>query len=168
MSIFNSMYNDDIFVMGILNQSPREPHTVVYHGGPWHGKRESYDPQKKVMLVAEPFPKQSMFCSNPNDTICSAPKIIRYTPKHVMRMWDFKHSRRVVAGQVEVGCTWLGRIVHEPTYETAVERITLADRGIAMVAEDWKGDPMVEEKDCYGREIIHVDRIYQGKDLADF
>ena len=166
MSIFNSMYNDDIFVMGILNQSPREPHTVVYHGGPWHGKRESYDPQKKVMLVAEPFPKQSLFYSNPNDTICSAPKIIRYTPKHVMRMWDFKHSRRVVAGQVAVGCTWFGRIVHEPTYETAVERITIADRGIAMVAEDWKGDLMVEEKDCYGREIIHVDRIYQGKDLV--
>jgi len=41
----------------------------------------------------------------------------------------------------------------------------VADRGIAMVAEDWKGEPVVEEKDCYGREIIHVDRIYQGPEF---
>lgn len=162
---YNSMYNDDIFVTGIINQSPRVPHTVVYHGGPWHGKREPYDPQEKEMFVAEPFSKQSLFYSNPNDTICSAPKIIRYTPKHVVRMWDFNHSRRVISGQVAVGCDRFGKMLHDPTYETAVERITVADRGIAMVAEDWKGEPVVEEKDCYGREIIHVDRIYQGPEF---
>ena len=34
--------------------------------------------------------------------------------------------------------------------------------GIAMVAEGWKGEPVMEENDFYGRDIIDVNRIYEG------
>lgn len=163
MSVYNDTYRNDIVVSGFINSIPCQPHTVIYHGGPWHGKREPYVPEKREMLVVEPFSR--IHHPHPNETMLTHPKIVRYTPKTVKRVWDFRHSRRVLSGQVAVGCTWFGRVVREPTYETVIERITFAEQAIAMVAEGWKDEPVMQEKDYYGREIVHVEMIFRGEHL---
>lgn len=163
MSIYYNTYKDDIAISKILDKnSSKEPHTVVYHGGPWHGKREPYDPQKREMLVMEPMSMSNLYHSTPNDTMLTQPKIVRYTPKTVARQWSHRHQRRVLYGEVPVGYDWMGGEVYEPIYETVIEYITFKEYGIAMVAEDWKGEPMMEENDYYERRIIDVNRIYEG------
>lgn len=165
MSIYASRYKDDIGILKILDKnSSKEPHTVVYHGGPWHGKREPYDPQKREMLVMEPMSMSNLYHSTPNDTMLTQPKIVRYTPKTVARQWSHRHQRRVLYGEVPVGYDWVGRVIYAPDYETVIEYISFGEYGIAMVAEDWKGNPVVEEKDCYGRHIVDVNRIYEGNE----
>jgi len=165
VSMFDNAYRNDIVIQDILKKIPNEPHTVVYHGGPWHGKREPYDPQKREILVAEPL--SPIYYGHPNDTVMTQPKLVRYTPKTFHRQWSYRHQQRVVAGRVAVGCTWWGRTIWEPYYETAIDNITFREKGIAMVAEGWKGEAIVEEKDCYGREIIDVDRLYRGNEYED-
>jgi len=162
MSIYTATYKDDIVISKIINKnSSKEPHTVVYHGGPWHGKREPYDPQKCEMRVMEPM--SNLYYSTANDTVMTYPKMVRYTPKTVARKWSHRHQRRVVADwHAAVGFTWLGEVVYEPIYHIIIEYITFKEYGIAMVAEDWKGEPVMEENDCYGRHIIDVNRIYEG------
>ena len=104
MSIYTATYKDDIVISKIINKnSSKEPHTVVYHGGPWHGKREPYDPQKCEMRVMEPM--SNLYYSTANDTVMTYPKMVRYTPKTVARKWSHSHQRRVVAGWHPVGCT---------------------------------------------------------------
>lgn len=165
MSIYSVTYKDDIGILKILDKnSSKEPQTVVYHGGPWNGKREPYDPQKREMLVMEPMSMSNLYDSTPNDTMMTYPKIVRYTPKTVARQWSHRHQRRIVSGQVPVGCTWWGRVVCVPNYETIIEYITFAEYGIAMVAEGWKGEPVMGENDYYGRKIIDVNRIYEGNE----
>ena len=56
----------------------------------------------------------------------------------------------------------MGGEVYEPIYHTIIEYITFKEYGIAMVAEDWKGEPVMGENDYYGRDIIDVNRIYGG------
>jgi hypothetical protein len=158
-SNLNSVYcPEDAVITGILNQIPREPHTVVYHGGPWHGKREPYDPEKRDVRVAEPM--SNLYYSHPNDTMLTQPKIVRYTPKTVRLLWDRKHYRKVVSEQVAIPYFWVEEVYDQ--HEIVIDRITFSDSAIAMVAEDWKGEPIMEEKDYYGRKIAYVDRIYKG------
>ena len=161
MSVFANSYRNDIVIQDILTKNPHEPHTVVYHGGPWHGKREPYDPQKREMLVMEPF--SPIYYGHPNDIVMTQPKIVRYTPKIIHRNWSHRHARRVVS-EIPVGENWMGEEIYAPVYDTVIEYITFVDVAIAMVAEGWKGEPKVEEKDCYGREIIDVNRIYRGNE----
>lgn len=162
MSIHYSTYKDDKVINDILNKnSSKEPRTVVYHGGPWHGKREPYYSQKCGMLVME---QMSDLCYyTPNDTVMPQYKIVRYTPKTVVRQWSHRHQRRVERN-VPVGYDWLGRVKYAPDYETVIEYITFKEYGIAMVAEDWKGEPMMEENDYYRRHIVDVNRIYEGNE----
>lgn len=164
MSIYANTYRDDKVINDILDKnSSKEPHTVVYHGGPWHGKREPYDPQKREMLVMEPMSMSNLYDFTPNDTMMTQPKIVRYTPKTVARQWSKRHQRRVDK-HVPVGYNWLGRVKYGPGYEIVIEYITFKEYGIAMVAEDWKGEPMMEEKDYYARRIIDVNFIYGGNE----
>lgn len=165
MSVYNITYKDDKIINDILNKNCyQEPHTVVYHGGPWHGKRESYDPRKREMLAMEPMESMSnLWHSTPNDTMMTQPKIVRYTPKTVARQWSHRHQRRVER-QVPVGYDWLGRVMYGPDYETVIEYITFMEYGIAMVAEDWKGEPVMGENDYYGRKIVDVNRMYKGNE----
>jgi hypothetical protein len=163
MSIYANTYRDDKVINDILDKnSCEQPHTVVYHGGPWNGKREPYDPQKREMLVMEPM--SNLWHSTPNDTMLTQPKIVRYTPKTVARQWSHRHQRRVLYGEVPVGYDWMGGEIYEPIYETVIEYITFKEYGIAMVAEDWKGEPVMGENDYYGRDIIDVNRIYGGNE----
>lgn len=164
MNIFNDIYRNDPAISSILSKNPKEPHTVVYQGGPWHGKREPYDPEKKEMRVAEPFPYELYASFEPNPKTCSELKIIRYIPKVVSRRWAIHNSRRVISGRVAVGCNFLGKVIYEPTYEQITERITFSEYGIAMVAENWKKEPIIEEKDCYGRNIVHILRMDKDND----
>lgn len=160
MNIYSVTYKDDKVINDILDKnSSKEPQTVVYHGGPWNGKREPYDPQKREMLVMELV--SNLYYSTTNDTMMTQPKIVRYTPKTVARQWSHRHQRQVV-GEVPVGYDWMGGKVYEPIYETVIEYITFKEYGIAMVAEDWKGEPVMGENDYYGRQIVDVNRIYEG------
>ena len=163
MSIYSVTYKDDKVINDILNKnSSEEPHMVVYHGGPWNGKREPYDPQKREMLVMEPMePMSDLYYSTPNDMVMTQPKIVRYTPKTVARQWSHRHQRRVER-HVPVGYDWLGRVKYAPDYETVIEYITFKEYGIAMVAEDWKGEPVMGENDYYRRHIVDVNLIYGG------
>lgn len=162
MSIYHNTYKDDIAICKILRKnSSKEPHTVVYHGGPWHGKREPYDPQNREMLVMEPM--SNLYYSTQNDMVMTQPKIVRYTPKTVARQWSKRHQRRVERS-VPVGYDWLGEVVYAPDYETIIEYITFKEYGIAMVAEGWKGEPVMEENDYYGRHIVDVNLIYGGNE----
>ena len=162
MSIYHNTYKDDIAISKILKKnSSKEPHTVVYHGGPWHGKREPYDPKKCDMRVMEPM--SNLYYSTPNDTMMTYPKIVRYTPKTVARLWSHRHQRRVERA-VPVGYDWLGEVLYKPIYHTIIEYITFKEYGIAMVAEDWKGEPVMGENDYYARHIIDVNRIYEGNE----
>lgn len=161
MSIHYNTYKDDIAISKILRKnSSKEPHTVVYHGGPWHGKREPYDPKKCDMRVMEPMSMSNLY--HPNDTVLTHPKMVRYTPKTVARLWSHRHQRQVLYGEVPVGYDWMGGEVYEPIYHTIIEYITFKEYGIAMVAEGWKGEPVIGENDYYGRKIIDVNRIYEG------
>lgn len=163
MSIYAATYKDDIAISKILDKnSSKEPHTVVYHGGPWHGKREPYDPQKCDMRIMEPM--SDLYYSTANDMVMTHPKIVRYTPKTVARLWSHRHQRRVLYGEVPVGYDWMGGEVYEPIYHTIIEYITFKEYGIAMVAEGWKGEPVMEENDYYERHIIDVNRIYEGNE----
>lgn len=163
MSVFANSYRNDIVIQDILKKIPNEPHTVVYYGGPWNGKREPYDPQKREMLVMELLePMSDLYYSTANDMVMTHPKIVRYTPKTVARQWSHRHQRRVLYGEVPVGYDWMGMEVYEPIYETVIEYITFKEYGIAMVAEGWKGEPVMGENDYYGRKIIDVNRIYEG------
>jgi hypothetical protein len=163
MSIYSATYKDDKVINDILNKnSSEEPHMVVYHGGPWNGKREPYDPQKREMLVMEPMePMSDLYYSTPNDTMMTYPKIVRYTPKTVARQWSKRHQRRVERA-IPVGYDWVGRVIYAPDYETVIEYITFKEYGIAMVAEDWKGEPVMGENDYYRRHIVDVNPIYVG------
>ena len=162
MSIYTATYKDDIEISKILDKNySKEPHTVVYHGGPWHGKREPYDPRKREMRVMEPM--SALYHPNPNDMVIIEPKLVRYTPKTVKRLWSHRNETEV-AKLVPIGYTWMGLVQYAPDYETIIEYITFGEYGIAMVAEDWKGNPVVEEKDCYGRHIVDVNRIYEGNE----
>ena len=165
MSIYTNAYKDDIAISKILDKnSSKEPHTVVYHGGPWHGKREPYDPKKREMLVMEPL--SPIYYGHPNDTMMTQPKIVRYTPQTFHRQWSYRHQRRVVS-EIPVGENWMGEEIYAPVYDTVIEYINFREKGIGMIAEGWKGEPMVDEKDCYGREIIDVHRIYRGNEYED-
>jgi hypothetical protein len=90
--------------------------------------------------------------------------MVCYTPKKVARLWSHRHQREVLYEEVPVGYDWMGGEVYEPIYQTVIEYITFKEYGIAMVAEDWKGEPMMEENDYYARRIIDVNRIYEGKE----
>lgn len=164
MSIYANTYRDDKVINDILDKnSSKEPHTVVYHGGPWNGKREPYDPQNREVLVMEPMSMSNLYDFTPNDTMMTQPKIVRYTPKTVARQWSQRHQRQVVI-EVPVGYDWMDREIYELAYDTIIEYITFKEYGIAMVAEDWKGEPVMGESDYYGRCIIDVNRIYKGNE----
>ena len=104
-----------------------------------------------------------LYYSTPNDMVMTQPKIVRYTPKTVARQWSHRHQRRVER-HVPVGYDWLGRVKYAPDYETVIEYITFKEYGIAMVAEDWKGEPVMGENDYYRRHIVDVNLIYEGNE----
>ena len=86
MSIYHNTYKDDIAISKILKKnSSKEPHTVVYHGGPWHGKREPYDPKKCDMRVMEPM--SNLYYSTPNDTMMTNEKMDFISNVHLLRIY---------------------------------------------------------------------------------
>ena len=108
-------------------------------------------------------PMSDLYYYTANDMLIAQRKIVRYTPKTVARQWSHRHQRRVDK-HVPVGYDWLGRVKYGPGYEIVIEYITFKEYGIAMVAEDWKGEPVMEENDYYGRRIIDVNLIYGGNE----
>lgn len=150
-------YRDDIVVMDIIAKNPRDPHTAVYHGGPLHGLRFPYDPKHPTVIVHDTDAAPRQYGSFIDPPPCM--KTVTYRAKTVRRAWTIKHGRQILKELKAVGCTAFGRIVREPVYERITEHITFAEYGIAMVAEGWTGEPAVEEKDCYGREIVDAKQV---------
>jgi hypothetical protein len=109
------------------------------------------------MLVMEPM--SDLYYYTANDVVMTQLKVVRYTPKTVARQWSQRHQRQVVV-EVPVGYDWMDREIYELAYDTIIEYITFTEYGIAMVAEGWKGEPMMKENDFYGRHIVDVNRIY--------
>lgn len=173
MSDLNSqnIRSDETYLIGLIHTVPEKPVTVLYQGGPWHGRRYPYDPRKREVIALELVGETATHATDhgppwyQGTNTTAYHKTVRYTPKEWAKVWTIKNTTHRVREHKTVGVTWLGSKVQEEVRVRVDEEVTFRDRAIIMVADGWTGEPQVEEQDFHGREVISRKDIKEG--LAD-
>lgn len=153
---------DDLYLIGLIHAVPEKPRTVLYQGGPWHGHRHAYNPNKKEVFIPELVGERDTYPTDHRTNTTAHYRNVRYTPKPWRKIWTIKNTTTRLREMKTVGVTLFGNKVQEEVRVRVEEEVTLADNAIIMVAEGWTGEPQVEEQDFYGREVIARKDIEEG------
>lgn len=155
-------YSDDIVIRNKIEAIPEKPKTVMFQGGPWHGKRQLYENTKPEMVIYEISGEPIRYAFPMPEKPEREPKRFRYTLKPVKRIWTMRHKRSRLLTMKTVGVTSFGGKVQEEVRVMVEEEIAFADHALCMVTDGWTGDPQVGEEEWYGREVIDSRELKEG------